>query len=53
MKDWQFYMIYLEAYNQIEVPFPVPHLKKEEKTGLALEIVISNLRGNILYNVKL
>ena len=50
MKDWQLCLILLEAYYQIEVPFPVAHLTINQKTGFALVIVISNSRGNILYN---
>ena len=43
----------LEVYYQIEVLFPVAHLKNEDKTGFPLVIGISNSRGNRRYNVKL
>ena len=52
MKDWQFFMILLGVHYQVEIPFPVSHLKKEKqieipfpvwrmkKTGFALIIGI-------------
>ena len=42
MKDWPFCAISLEVCYLFEVPFPVAHLKNEEKTGFALVIMISN-----------
>ena len=38
MKEWQFCLILLEVYYQIEVPFPVAHLKNEKKTGLHCQL---------------
>ena len=66
MSDWHFCMILMGLHYQVEILFPVSHLKKKnigetiwisflknEKTGFALIIEIKNSRGNRLYNVYL
>ena len=52
MSDWQFCAMLLEVCYQIEVPYPVAHLKNE-KNWFCILIMISNSRGNRCYNVKL